>query len=101
MDESGVDVLKEEGVGKERVGIDNFDMPSLEAFQKTGIKIVNGWPAVSKARVVKTRDEIELLKQASSIGDAAMWKIKYEWLKPGGREREIEAKRHRCMLEPT
>ena len=44
-------------------------------------------------------DEIELLKQASSIGDAAMWKIKYEWLKPGVREREIEAKVHEFMLE--
>jgi Xaa-Pro aminopeptidase len=48
---------------------------------------------------VLTRDEIELLKQASSIGDAAMWKIKYEWLKPGVREREIEAKVHEFMLE--
>ena len=99
MAESVLEVLKEHGVAKERIGIDNFDMPSLEAFQKTGLKIVNGWPAVSQARVVKTRDEIELLKQASSIGDAAMWKIKYEWLKPGVREREIEAKVHEFMLE--
>ena len=67
--------------------------------RSSGINIVNGWPAVSRARVVKTRDEIELLKQASSIGDAAMWKIKYEWLKPGVREREIEAKVHEFMLE--
>jgi len=99
MAESVMDVLKENGVTKERIGIDNFDMPALEAFQKTGLKIVNGWPAVSQARVVKTVDEIELLKQASSIGDAAMWKIKYEWLKPGVREREIEAKVHEFMLE--
>ena len=28
-----------------------------------------------------------------------MWKIKYEWLKPGVREREIEAKVHEFMLE--
>jgi len=91
--------LKENGVYKERIGIDNLDMPALEAFQQTGIKIVNGWPTLSKARTVKTRDEIELLKQASSIGDAAMWKIKYEWLKPGVREREIEAKVHAFMLE--
>jgi len=96
---SVVDALKEFGVEKERIGIDNLDMPALEAFQKTGLTIVNGWPAVSAARVVKTVDEIELLKQASSIGDAAMWKIKYEWLKPGVREREIEAKVHEFMLE--
>ena len=91
--------LKEAGVEKEPIGIDNLDMPALEAFQKANIKIVNGWPAISRARTVKTRDEIELLKQASSIGDAAMWKIKYEWLKPGVREREIEAKVHEFMLE--
>jgi len=75
MADSVVEVLKENGLAKENIGIDNLDMPALEAFQKHGLKIVNGWPAVSKARVVKTRDEIELLKQASSIGDAAMWRI--------------------------
>jgi Xaa-Pro aminopeptidase len=36
---------------------------------------------------------------SSAIGDAAMWKIKYEWLKPGVREREIDAKVHEFMLE--
>ena len=35
----------------------------------------------------------------ASIGDAAMWKIKYEWLKPSVRERETEAKVHEFMLE--
>jgi Xaa-Pro dipeptidase len=92
-------VLKEHGVEKEQIGIDNIDMPALKALQDRKINIVNGWPVMSAARVIKTRDEIELLKQASSIGDAAMWKIKYEWLKPGVREREIEAKVHEFMLE--
>lgn len=99
MADSVVEVLEEHGVRKERIGVDNFDMPSLQAFQERKLNIVNGWPAVSQARVVKTRDEIECLKMASSIGDAAMWKIKYEWLKPGVREREIEAKVHEFMLE--
>ena len=92
-------VLKAHKVDKEKIGIDNIDMPALKALQDRKINIVNGWPAMSGARVIKTRDEIELLKQASSIGDAAMWKIKYEWLKPGVREREIEAKVHEFMLE--
>ena len=63
------DVLTENGVEKEKIGIDNLDMPAFEAFKKLGMNIVNGWPAVSRARVIKTRDEIELLKMASSIGD--------------------------------
>ena len=99
MAQSVVDVLKEHGLQKERVGIDNLDMAALKAFTEAGVNIVDAWPCISAARVVKTRDEIELLKMASSIGDAAMWKIKYEWLKPGVREREIEAKVHEFMLE--
>ncbi|HTA66728.1 MAG TPA: Xaa-Pro peptidase family protein [Bryobacteraceae bacterium] len=99
MAQSVVDVLKEHGLAKERVGIDNLDMAALKAFTEAGVNIVDAWPCISAARVVKTRDEIELLKMASSIGDAAMWKIKYEWLKPGVREREIEAKVHEFMLE--
>ena len=94
-----IEVLDEAGVRNERIGIDNLDMPSLKAFQDAGLNIVNGWPAMSGARVVKTRDEIELLKMAASIGDAAMWKIKHEWLKPGVTEREIEAKVHEFMLD--
>ena len=99
MVDSVVAVLEQHGVRNERIGIDNFDMPALDAFREAQLDIVNGWPALSRARVVKTRDEIELLKQASSVGDAAMWRIKYEWLKPGVREREIEAKVHEFMLE--
>ena len=99
MAESVMDVLKEHNLTKEKIGIDNLDMQSLCAFQKCGLDIVDGWPCMSAARVVKTPDEVELLKQASSIGDAAMWKIKYEWLKPGVREREIESKVHEFMLE--
>lgn len=99
MVDSVIEVLDDHGLKNERIGIDNLDMPSLQAFRDRDINIVNGWPVMSAARVVKTRDEIELLKQASSIGDAAMWKIKYEWLKPGVREREIEAKVHEFMLK--
>jgi Xaa-Pro aminopeptidase len=98
MADSILEVLDANGVRNEQIGIDNLDMPALDAFRERGLNVVNGWPAMSAARVVKTPDEIELLKQASSIGDAAMWKIKYEWLKPGVREREIEAKVHDFML---
>lgn len=99
MVEGVVGVLKANKVDKEKIGIDNLDMPSLQALKDAGLNIVNGWPAMSAARVVKTRDEIELLKQASSIGDAAMWHIKYEWLKPGVTERDIEANVHDFMLK--
>jgi len=98
MANSVLEVLKENGVEKEKIGIDQLDLPGLHAFEKAGMNVVNGWPAISRARVVKTIDEIEQLKMSASIGDAAMWHVKYEWLKPGVTERQIEAKVHDFML---
>ena len=99
MVSSVMEVLKEHGVEKEKIGVDNLDFPALHAFEKAGLRIVNGWPAMSRARVVKTNDEIEQIKMSASIGDAAMWHIKHEWLKPGITERQIEAKVHEFMLD--
>ncbi len=98
MADSVIEVLKEAGVEKERIGMDDFDMAAYQAFINKGLNIVSAWPAISAARVVKTPDEIELHKQAATIGDGAMWRIKHEWLKPGVRERDIEAKVHEYML---
>ncbi|MDG2034921.1 MAG: Xaa-Pro peptidase family protein [Rhodospirillales bacterium] len=99
MVSSVVEVLKEAGVEKEKIGVDNLDFPALHAFEKAGLRIVNGWPAMSRARVVKTPDEIEQIKMSAAIGDAAMWHIKHEWLKPGVTERQIESKVHEFMLD--
>jgi Xaa-Pro aminopeptidase len=60
--------------------------------EKKKINVVNAWPAMSAARVVKTPDEIELLKQSAAIGDACMYKARYEWAKPGITERELSGK---------
>src|SRR5918994_37680 len=92
MADSVVDVLKEAGVENEQIGIDTADMSAMQAFQERGLNLVNAWPAMSAARRIKTPDEIELLKISSSLGDAAMWKIQNEWLKPGIREADITAK---------
>ena len=86
---SVMEVLRQHGVEKEKIGVDNLDFPALHAFEKAGLHVVNGWPAMSRARVVKT---------SAAIGDAAMWHIKHEWLRPGITERQIEAKVHEFML---
>jgi len=92
MVDSVLEVLREYKVEKERIGIDSLDMASLTAFQNKGINVVNAWPAMSAARVVKTPDEIELLKQSASIADASMYKARYEWAKPGITEKELSGK---------
>lgn len=92
MVDSVGEVLADNGIPKDgRIGIDIMDMQSYTAFTNKGYNLVNAWPALSEARVVKTPEEIELLKISSTVGDAAMWKIRHEWLKPGVRECDITA----------
>jgi len=86
------DVLKESGVEKGKIAVDFADTSTTKAFNKLGLNIVNAWPAMSGARVVKTADEIECIKITTAFGDCAFWKIKHEWLKPGVTEAYINAK---------
>jgi Xaa-Pro aminopeptidase len=92
MAQSVRDVLRENGVERERIGIDIYDPSAAAAFQDLELNVTSAWPAMSAARVIKTPDELECLKISSAIGDTSFWKIEHEWLKPGVREAEITAK---------
>ena len=99
MAQSVYEVLKEEGVEKGKIGLDMSDYLALQSFQKLKLNIVNAWPTMSEARVVKTTDEIECIKLSTAYGDAAYWKIKNEWLKPGVTENYITAKVNEFLYE--
>ncbi len=92
MVQSIIDILKEHGVQKSRIGVDKTDMLTYETMKKLGLEVVSGWSAISRARVVKTRDEIECLKMSAAYGDVAMWKLMNEWSIPGVNEAELVGK---------
>jgi Xaa-Pro aminopeptidase len=92
MVESVYRVLEENGVTKEKIGVDMMDPSATAAFERKGLTLVSAWPVMSGARVVKTPDEIECLKISSAIGDTSFWMIQNEWLKPGVTEAHITAK---------
>lgn len=83
------DILKEHGVINEPIGLDTIDQAGARALAEAGIKTTNAWPTMVQARKIKTIDELELLKQATAIGDACFYQIREEWLKPGIRECEL------------
>jgi Xaa-Pro aminopeptidase len=99
MAKSILEVLKENGVEKEKIGIDVYDPAAYAAFQNLKLNTVSAWPAMSGARIVKTPDEIECLKISSAIGDTSFWKIQNEWLKPGVKESYITAKVNEYLYE--
>jgi Xaa-Pro aminopeptidase len=99
MAQSVLEVLKENHVEKEKIGIDVYDPSAYAAFQKLNLNMVSAWPVMSGARVIKTPDEIECLKISSAIGDTSFWKIQNEWLKPGVTESYITAKVNEYLYE--
>ncbi len=99
MTDSIIEVLKENGVDKEPIGIDIYDPSAAAAFERKGLKTQSAWPVMSAARVRKTPDEIESLKISSAIGDTSVWKIQNEWAKPGVKESYITAKVNEYLYE--
>lgn len=83
-------VLLEYGVEDRPLGVDILDVPLIRALEKEGIEVVDGQQAMLDARIIKTKDEIELLKIAAAMVDAAYEEI-VRHIKPGVRENELVA----------
>ncbi|MDR1570958.1 MAG: Xaa-Pro peptidase family protein [Clostridiales Family XIII bacterium] len=81
--------LKEYGVNG-KVGMDIVDIPLIRALENEKVEIVDGQQAMLSARIIKTDDEIQLLKQSAAMVDAAYYDIA-KALRPGILENEIVA----------
>src|SRR6059058_1436424 len=84
------DIMREQGVAGEPLGVDIAEMPMVFALQACAIKVVDGQQAMLDARQIKSKDEITLLSMSAALVDGVYQTI-YEVLKPGIRENEIVA----------
>jgi Xaa-Pro dipeptidase len=84
------DIMQEQGVAGEPLGVDIAELPMVFALQKCGIKVVDGQQAMLDARQIKSKDEITLLTMAAAMVDGVYQTI-FEALKPGIRENELVA----------
>lgn len=79
-------LLKQHRIADEPVGIDcHFGLQFVDACRKIGINVVDGNKAMSEARMIKNEDEIECLKTAGTIAEAAHWEVA-KALRPGVTE---------------
>lgn len=85
--------LVDRGIENQPIGIDIMELPMLRALEAAGIEVVDGQQALLDAREIKTADEIELLKLAASLVDAAYVDIARA-IRPGTRENELVAIAH-------
>jgi Xaa-Pro aminopeptidase len=82
--------LQENGVADLPVGVDFIDFNMLRAFEKVGIKVVDGLGVIHSARSIKSQDEIELYRIAASIADSVHYEA-MKILRPGLTENQVMA----------
>ncbi|MFQ6121468.1 MAG: M24 family metallopeptidase, partial [Dehalococcoidales bacterium] len=91
------EVLSRYGVANQPMGIDILDVPFAKALEKEKIEVVDGQQVMLDARIIKTKDEIELLKLAAAMADAAYEDIVRN-IKPGVKESDLVAIANRTLF---
>ena len=87
--------LKQLGAAGERVGVDILNLAAVEGLKEADIRLVDGWPAINSARVVKTTDELQLIRWTTKAKERG-----YDLVRQALRESDVpEDKLSRIMLD--
>src|SRR5207249_4448900 len=81
-------VLTGLGVADAPLGVDRMDFHAMRALNQAGIQIGDALLPLQRARAIKTRDEIILIRQAHAIGEVGCWRVK-QAIKPGVTEQAL------------
>jgi Xaa-Pro aminopeptidase len=82
--------MQEMGIARERLGVDKLDFYSMEALRACSIELADARVPLEKARAIKTRDEVALIRQACAVADVAICAVR-EAIEPGVTEDELFA----------
>ena len=88
------DLLREAGADK--VGLDSLSFKIERALRAVEIDFVDANPAMSEARMIKTKDELECLKLSVSLGDLA-YEAARQAIRPGVKEGEVQGEMVRVL----
>jgi Xaa-Pro aminopeptidase len=83
-------LMAEHGVEKEPLGLDGTTLQMLfaDAFRKKGIEVVHGKPTMDESRLIKTEDEIALMRITCANSETAFAAIA-DAIRPGIRECDL------------
>ncbi|MFQ5874152.1 MAG: M24 family metallopeptidase [Dehalococcoidia bacterium] len=82
-------LLAEHGVADMPLSVDYAGPHLVRALQNTGATVIDGNAWMQEARMVKTDDEVELMKMAASCNEAGYGALARE-LRPGMRENDAQ-----------
>ena len=87
------DVVRQHGGGNMRLAVDKMEPGGVDALRAHGIEIVEGQELTEKARMIKSPDEIELMRWTIRVCEQGMWRMR-EHSVAGKSENEIWAQLH-------
>lgn len=82
------DVLTGCGLEGEQVGIDRLDHFGFRALNEAGVLLADADTVMQAARLVKTVDELDLVRCACAVGEAAVYRLEKE-IRPGLTEHQL------------
>lgn len=85
------EVLADHGVADDPIGLDISEYALVQSLEDRGLDLVDGQQAILDARMIKTDEEVELLRTAGAMVDAAYDTV-VRHLRPGITENELVAK---------
>lgn len=88
-----VDALRERSGGNLRLATDKLELPGADALRRKGVTLIEGQELTEQARLIKSPDEIELMRWTIRVCEAGMARV-YEQSLPGKTEQEIWAELH-------
>ena len=92
------DMLAQQGLADEPLGVDIAEPPMLFELQRQGLRVVDGQQVMLDARQIKSDDEIMLLSSAAAMVDGVYFELA-EALRPGIRENELVALANKRLYE--
>jgi Xaa-Pro dipeptidase len=81
------------GGGELRLAVDRLDPPGTDALRRHGVTLVEGQELTEHARLIKSADEIKLMRWTIRVCEAGMARM-YEQSVAGRTEQEIWAELH-------
>ena len=82
------EILREHGVVDEPLGVDMADIPLVKALGEAKIEVADGMDCMLDACLIKSVDELELLRIAAMMADVAYDRLA-RTIRPGVRENQL------------
>jgi len=70
------DVVRQHGGGNMRLAVDKMEPAGVDALRAEGIEIVEGQALTETARMIKSADEIELMRWTIKVCEQGMWRMR-------------------------